>query len=81
MDALITTRSENLASAVARLNRPKLPFGIVPDYSRVTHAITGKIDRFCWPVLNHDVSDFSSPRLTGSINPLVPVLISCQYRG
>jgi len=81
MNALIKTRAETLASAVGKSNPPKLPFGIVQDYSRVTHAITGKIDRFCWPVLNHDVSAFSSPRLAGSINLLVPVLISCQYRG
>jgi len=46
MNALITTRAETLASAVRRLNPPKLPFGIVQDYSRVTHAITDKIDRF-----------------------------------
>ena len=81
MNALITTRAEPLASVMGKSNPPTLPFGIVQDYSRVTHAITGKIDRFCWPVLNHDVSDFSSPKLAGSINPLVPVLILCQYRG
>ena len=47
------------ASAAGGYNQPKLPFGIVSNYSRVTHAITGKIDRFCWPVLNIDVSTFS----------------------